>query len=210
MNPDPTTDADWEKRHETDRQRLAVALDTDHTLTMDELIDRAVDVMREFRSTARECASLRSGAVPGTPTPTTADPKLRDAIAAVREPQDFESGDAPHRPDLLNFAWMARRLASLAEFALSPAPGNGPRPEPARTWTTHHVTATRDIPEGHTGQRVRYAYNGDSWDGWLIGTGREFGVDEAYVMCDDGTRWVVLPDNITPIEAASVAQEGGE
>lgn len=257
-------------------------------------LDEPTDAFRR----AVRVALTEAGAVPGTPA-ATADAKLLDAIAAVREPQDFESGDAPHQPDLLNFAWMARRLASLAEFALSPAPGpddaetdrlvraalaaeagamasiakavglpedtdaeaivyavrqfaetvpapgNGPQPDAPqsaycgqcsappwrphredcpdlieegtpgnepdgeRTWTTHHVTATRDIPEGHTDQRVRYEYEGTSWEGWLIGTGTTYGVDEAYVMRDDGKRWVVMPKNITPIEAASLAQEGG-
>jgi hypothetical protein len=40
---------------------------------------------------------------------------LLSAIEVVREPQDFESGDALYRADLLEFAAKARRLADLAE-----------------------------------------------------------------------------------------------
>lgn len=43
--------------------------------------------------------------------------RLRAAIEAVRQLQSFESGDAAYRPDLLEFAAQARRLADLAENA---------------------------------------------------------------------------------------------
>lgn len=69
----------------------------------------------------KACAFMPALAAPAQPDRAA----LLDAIAAVREPQEFESGGAPHRPDLLNFAWMARRLASIAEFyASAPAPAD--------------------------------------------------------------------------------------
>jgi hypothetical protein len=46
------------------------------------------------------------------PTPTPAD--LAAAEQLLRSPQDFESADAPHRPDLLTFAAAARTV--LAEY----------------------------------------------------------------------------------------------
>lgn len=46
------------------------------------------------------------------PTPTPAD--LDEAEQLLRSPQDFESADAPHRPDLLTFAAAARTV--LAKY----------------------------------------------------------------------------------------------
>jgi uncharacterized protein YuzE len=94
------------------------------------------------------------------------------------------------------------------EFEPAAAPADD---EATTIMRTLHVTATRNIPDGHTDQRVRYEYEGESWEGWLISVGPgDFG-EEAYVMRDNGERWVVKPDNITPIDnAGALAALRGE
>ncbi|HEX3778606.1 MAG TPA: hypothetical protein VHX38_02985 [Pseudonocardiaceae bacterium] len=89
-----------------------------------------------------------------------------------------------------------------------PAPATQPAEQPSKV-TTLHVTATREVPDGHTHQRVRYEWEGDSWEGWLISYGTVDGVDEAYVLRDDGKPWVVLRENVTEIGASSWPHRNG-
>ncbi len=75
--------------------------------------------------------------------------------------------------------------------------------EATPTMRTLHVTTTRDIPEGHTDQRVRYEWEGDSWEAWFIAFGKGENGQEAYLMRDNGERWVVMADNVTEIDSAA-------
>lgn len=142
MTPDPTTDpADpIERAKAVAASSLEAWRAREQMRTLEELADTVVEDLaaagllaappgpdqpcqvcgRLFTSVVHDCcvevSELRQAAAPA------AQPgALRDAIAAVREPQEFEGPDAPHRPDLLEFAHRARRLASFAEFYLPPA-----------------------------------------------------------------------------------------
>lgn len=61
--------------------------------------------------------------------------------------------------------------------------------------------ALEAVEQGHTGKRVRYTYDGDTWDGWLVTlTPTPYGT-QATVKRDDGQNWVVMSENCTPIDA---------
>lgn len=115
-------------------------------------------------------------------------------------PSTIGARDSDAHP-VLQWAMLARvgvtEVLSTSDVA---APADD---EAASTVRTLHVTATRDIPEGHTDQRVRYEYEGDSWEAWFIAFGKGENGEEAYLMRDNGERWVVMADNITQVDSAA-------
>jgi hypothetical protein len=116
-----------------------------------------------------------------------------EAISILRVAMYYVIGDEK--------AVLADRLNALTERGVATQPS-----EPPGKVTTLHVTATRYVSDGHTDQRVRYEWEGDSWEGWLISYGIVDGVDEAYVMReDDGKAWVVLRENVTEIDSPAVS-----
>lgn len=105
---------------------------------------------------------------------------------------DGDEWPTPCEPALLRVAAEQEKV-----FSASGQPTDDPAPPTMRTM---HVTTSREIPDGHTGQRVRYQFEDNAWEGWLISYGTVDEVEEAYVQRDDGQPWVVLRENVVEIE----------
>jgi hypothetical protein len=72
------------------------------------------------------------------------------------------------------------------------------------------VVMPQSVSERHTGKRVRYAYDGDTWDGWLITITPTALGTQATVKRDDGEDWVVMAKNCALIDSPSAAPADDE
>lgn len=69
------------------------------------------------------------------------------------------------------------------------------------------VVMPQSASEGHTGKRVRYEYQGDTWDGWLVTVTPTANGTQATVKRDNGENWVVMARNCTPIASPAAPTE---